>query len=133
MCPDFEWGEFLNIALQLKGEACPSPSPDCLNRTITNRAYYAAYHAALGYIREMDPLHFAGEKPTHGGVITWFRSHKDGDLQYIGRILSECYDERHPADYDSRQGNYSSSSARAIWFAERIRSRIDERRNSAHS
>lgn len=127
MCCDFEWVQFLHLAEEMKGQPCPAPDDECRDRTITNRAYYAAYHAAEAYISEVDALYFGPNGPTHKDVRLWYQTRPDDGLKQIGRWLIDSFDQRHEADYSSRSRSYSDSSGKAIRWAENIRRAIRER------
>lgn len=126
---EFEWIQFLRLAQRMKGYAYDVPTPECENRTITNRAYYGAYNLAKAYIDEVSPSHFRDGHPTHSNVRDWFRGkHDDEDLKQIGRLLSKSYNRRHAADYNADSKSFADESAKVIYWAEQIVRTIRDKR-----
>jgi len=117
----------------MKGYACDVPTPECKNRTITNRAYYASYNLAKAYIDEVSPSHFEDERPTHRAVRDWFRGKDDDeDLKQIGRLLSNSFDQRHAADYNAESKPFADSSEKVIRWAEQIVIAIRRKRDDSY-
>jgi len=116
----------------MKGYACDVPTPECKNRTITNRAYYGAYNLAKAYIDEVSPSRFEDEYPTHSAVRDWFREKRDDeDLKQIGRLLTDSYNQRHAADYNAESKLFADSSEKVIRWAEQIVITIRSKREEA--
>lgn len=132
MCYDFEWINLLYVARQLQGaghQAGHAPDTESKHRTITNRAYYAAYNIAKGYIREVEPLAFTNwGRVTHSEVSGWLQAHSDPDLRDVGRLLKDSFDERWAADYSNRIRDPAESSGKTLILAESIIRALRQRR-----
>ena len=121
MCPSFEWIQFLDFARASKGMPCTSPTSECHDRTATNRAYYAAYHTAREYIREVDAPYLRSEPKRHATVLDWFgMDHGDAELRTVGRLLKDAFDRRHSADYCAESQSYDGTAREVIWWAEKV-------------
>jgi len=131
VCDKFDWIQFLRLAQSMKGHPWPVPTPECKNRTITNRAYYAAYNLAKAYIDEVSPLRFRDDRPTHGDVSGWFRGQDDQVLKRIGRRLRDSYNRRHAADYDNEPESFAVASEEVIYWSEQIVREIMDKREEA--
>ena len=125
MCQDFEWIQFLRLAQVMAGDSPGEAiTPDCEQRTIANRAYYAAYNLAKQYLVEVDATRFESERPTHKAVREWYfkRGRETGntDLSQVARLLVRSYNERHAADYDAAGRSFATASVKVVEWAEQV-------------
>lgn len=83
-------------------EIAASGSSEIDWRNGISRAYYSAYHAALGFIdqRFADPeehLHFGAHERLANRYKTWKDNHKGKSISYV---LTHMKRQRHLADYN---------------------------------
>jgi uncharacterized protein (UPF0332 family) len=123
----FEFAKFLSLAKRL----VKSDMEEEIARTITSRAYYAAFHAALIFLAKRDqPLvrGRAGNRPEyftkHESVWNTFISSPNKDWKDIGAKGDRLKRSRHQADYDSHVSKVNAAAEAAILQAELIITRI---------
>lgn len=89
----FDWSSFLDVA----DDVAARRGQEAWERTAISRAYYAAFHAARGYIRSHDSA-LAGAKLTHERVWSEIAA-TSPSVSQDGRRL---HGWRKNADYDRR-------------------------------
>lgn len=85
------------IANQIGMCAPPLVSSESTARAAISRAYYAAFHAALGAYADARPSPVID--PGHTGLTHWLRTSKLGYIRDIGETLEELRKLRVQADY----------------------------------
>lgn len=131
LCHEFDWIQFLRLAQSMSGYPHPTEKlcPECEQRTIINRSYYAAFNIVKAYIREVEPLAFGNwSKVKHADVSGWLLSHEDEDLKLAGRRLRESFDNRWEADYKDVNTDPAGSASTTLNLAERVVKIVNKRR-----
>jgi len=101
----FDWQEYYLLARELLSQADSSPHKEAMLRSAVSRAYYAAFHRACDYLREVNEYptrqQFEGSRrETHRFLISIFTNNPDyPERDKIGQMLDSLKDLRHKADY----------------------------------
>jgi uncharacterized protein (UPF0332 family) len=101
----FDWQEYYLLARVLLSQAESSTHKEAMFRSAVSRAYYAAFHRACNYLREMDEYPTQQEfkssrKETHKFLIDMFTDNLDHPERCeIGDMLQSLKSLRHQADY----------------------------------
>lgn len=72
---------------------------EALCRNVIGRAYYGAFHLALGFLANLGLPKPAG----HGEPTQWLIGSGERDAAKAGRILQSLYEARRHADYELTQ------------------------------
>jgi hypothetical protein len=135
----FDWLEYYSFAKKqlLRADSLcedEAPQKEAMLRSAGSRAYYAAYHRACDYLREVknyptnQAIQAAG-KSSHQLVIDKFindTSHPE--WKELGMMLQRLKDFRHWADYEAYGTHVftdTSKIAKRVDLAEEIIRRID--------
>ncbi|HWS84121.1 MAG TPA: hypothetical protein VN207_07650 [Ktedonobacteraceae bacterium] len=101
----FDWQDYYLLATDLLSQADNSPRKEATLRSAVSRAYYAAYHRACDYLREVNEYPTRQEfesrgRETHRFIISIFKNNPDYPERYkIGEELRSLKDLRQKADY----------------------------------
>jgi uncharacterized protein (UPF0332 family) len=101
----FDWREYYLLAEELLSQADGSPRKEAMLRSAVSRAYYAAFHRACEYLREVNKYPTQQEftssrKETHRFLINIFANNPDyPEWRKIGDRLYSLKDFRQKADY----------------------------------
>jgi uncharacterized protein (UPF0332 family) len=101
----FDWQEYYLLAAELLSQADSSPHKEAMLRSAVSRAYYAAFHRACDYLREVNKYPTWQEfkvsrKETHRLLIDIFMDNPDcPEWNEIGQMLYSLKDFRQKADY----------------------------------
>jgi len=101
----FDWQEYYLLAGELLSQADSSPRKEAMFRSAVSRAYYAAFHRACEYLREVNEYPTrqefeSRERETHRFIISIFKNNPDHpEWHKIGKELRSLKDLRQKADY----------------------------------
>jgi len=100
----FDWGQYYVLARDLLLLAGNSQQKEAILRSAVSRAYYAAFHAADGYLQrtgKYPPMQENSAVGSHDRIInTFIRGTTHPDWVRIGRKLKKLKGFRHWADYN---------------------------------
>ena len=101
----FDWQEYYLLARVLLSQAESSHCKEAMLRSAVSRAYYAAFHRACDYLREMNEYPTQQEfkdsrRETHKFLIDMFTDNSNHPKRReIGEILQSLKGLHHQADY----------------------------------
>jgi uncharacterized protein (UPF0332 family) len=99
----FNWSDYLSLAEWLATNGGTSNLPvdsSAAFRTSVSRAYYTAFHAALGLLVRKSEFVPQWTGADHAGVMRCFQNHQAEPRKRIGLWLGRLKDRRRKADYD---------------------------------
>lgn len=93
-------------------------------RSAVSRAYYAAFHVAGGFLRD---LGFAVPRSDRAHAFLWLRLSNCGDAGMLdaGRLLQDMRNLRNRADYDERQSISQADAHRTVLLSGKVIERLD--------
>lgn len=108
---NFQWRNLLDIAKYLETEMNnDSMNQEAYQRSIINRAYYAAFNSAVHWLTEIRGIDLPAERAkaklssksigTHEIVIDLLRNDKQNDSKRVAGILASMKADRVVADYN---------------------------------
>ncbi len=101
----FDWQEYYLLAGELLSQADNNPRKEAMLRSAVSRAYYAAFHRACDYLKEVNKYPARQEfesnrKETHRLLIDRFMGNPNRpEWNEIGQMLYSLKDFRQKADY----------------------------------
>lgn len=122
----FDWSEYLVLAQELAGQGGFPVSAEARLRAAISRAYYAAFHKALDYLRDRE-----GWKPSYTGrdhtrLAQEFQSRSNAIRQQIGVHLDRLKVDREKADYDNMVAGIEQIAEGSLLLAERVLSGLSQ-------
>jgi uncharacterized protein (UPF0332 family) len=135
----FDWREYYSLARKQISQAenmsnDEAAQKEALLRSAASRAYYAAYHRACGYLRQVKEYPVSSETKAGGYgshqiiIDTFSYDTAHSGWKEVGEMLQSLKDFRHWADYEE-YGTFTFTStdkiAKRIDLAEEIIRRID--------
>lgn len=100
----FNWTDYLRVCDWLLQQTAVAPEPvpcEAAYRATISRAYYAAFHSALGLLEAKGEFTRSGEGTDHGSVINAFLRHSTESRRDIGTKLGRLRERRRRADYQN--------------------------------
>lgn len=96
----FDWSEYLNLALELAGQAASPAGQEARLRTAISRAYYGAFCKGRNHLRDKDGRRIPSGGQVHQYVRDEFKKSTDKLRKQIGHNLDRLRSDRNKADYD---------------------------------
>jgi uncharacterized protein (UPF0332 family) len=121
----FDWQHYYLLARELLTQADSTSYKEALLRSVTSRAYYAAYHRACDYLEAIGgyPNDQALRETTRGShnlvIDIFFTATERPEWKKIGKKLKKLKAIRQQADYDK-------SGERWFMNIEKTKKRIDQ-------
>ena len=128
---NFDWIDFFDFADELYSKADQFKHGEAVHRTVTNRAYYAAFGVGMTFAvtRGFRPK---GTGDDHHTLRTYYRNLRGQEelSKKIASALAKMYDNRRQVDYEATLRSPALGLAHAnLELAKKILSDINSLRN----
>ena len=121
----FNWSDFLALAEALfSNPDMPGPDEASL-RSVTSRAYYAAFCSARNFARDYENLNLTQTAKDHQLVIRHFQKSQNPIHRKIGRNLRRLRDHRNKADYEDSLARPNALTQSAVTLTRNLLSSLN--------